>query len=145
MEPVSSLPFVFSSLTTFADVVRVLSPCWQCRTSFAQRMMRLELLADSFNMEVNVGENKGEGNFTYDFRSMDGGGSASDGADDPFSNPDGGPLSRIELKLEKLEGELTAMRNERKAESTLRALAVRAPAAERKSSGSPTLEEVALP
>ena len=54
---------------------------------------------------------KGEGNFTFDFRSFEGGGGEGgtgdadgDGTpDDPFANPDGGPLSRIEAKLDKLQ------------------------------------------
>ena len=177
------LNLLIAMLTFTFDAVREESTL-QCRTSFAQRMMRLELLADSFSMQVNVGENKGEGNFTYDFRSIEGGGATAD-ADDPFSNPDGGPLSRIELKLEKLEaevhhphlkpsirvvatwrlshaqlpaipallalcalpqpsaltspmfdtprvGKLAAMRNERKAQDALKAMAIRAPKEERR-------------
>lgn len=75
----------------------------QCRTSFAQRLMRLELIAESFGMGINVGEHKGGDDYTFDFRSMEGASSSAEGADDPFANPDGGPLARIEAKIQELE------------------------------------------
>jgi hypothetical protein len=81
----------------------------QCRTSFAQHLMRLELLAESAGMAINVGEFKGDDNYTFDFRSVESAdGAASEGGDDPFSNPDGGPLARIESKLDALEAKLSA-------------------------------------
>ena len=80
----------------------------QCRTSFAQRLMRLELLAESFGMSINVGEHKGGNDYTFDFRSVEGSDGAAEGGDDPFALPDGGPLARIEDKLLKLEEKLAA-------------------------------------
>ena len=82
----------------------------QYRTAFAQRMMRLELLAAAFGMQINVGEAKGDGSYAFDFRSVvsaDGDSKAA-GGDDPFSIPDGGPLARIEAKLERIEGKMAA-------------------------------------
>jgi hypothetical protein len=80
----------------------------QCRTSFAQRLMRLELIAESFGMPINVGEHKGGDDYTFDFRSMEGASSSAEGADDPFANPDGGPLARIEAKVQELEAMIDA-------------------------------------
>lgn len=54
---------------------------------------------------------QGNGTFAYDFRSFEGVSADDDGdgqPDDPFSNPDGGPLVRIEQKLDKLEEKLMA-------------------------------------
>lgn len=86
----------------------------QCRTAFAQCLMRLELIADAFGMDVHVGEHKGEGKYVYEFRSVEslaatdtGGKEASQG--DPFAPPDLPPLARIELKLGALEERLNAI------------------------------------
>ena len=59
---------------------------------------------------------KGNGDFTFDFRSFESGGGEGgtgdadgDGTpDDPFANPDGGPLSRIEAKLDNMVAEKAA-------------------------------------
>ena len=59
---------------------------------------------------------KGNGDFTFDFRSFESGGGEGgtgdadgDGTpDDPFANPDGGPLTRIEAKLDKMAAEKAA-------------------------------------
>jgi len=79
----------------------------QSRTSFAQGILKLELLADSFGMPTKVGEAQGEGGDTrvFAFRSVkknsEGGGTG--GSADPFEVPDeGGAIARIEAKLEQL-------------------------------------------
>ena len=77
----------------------------QCRTAFAQCLIRLELLATSLGMDVRVGDKKGE-KYTYDFRSVeaDDAGSSGQGTDyDPFAIPDGGPIVRVESKVDRLE------------------------------------------
>ena len=75
----------------------------QCRTTFAQCLMRLELQATSLRMAVNVGEKKMQGSetrYTYDFRSIsskpvdDLGAECVEGSDNPFAIPDGGPIGR---------------------------------------------------
>ena len=48
----------------------------QCRTSFAQRLMRLELLAQSFNMKINVGGTR----YAPTAQALAGGGCAACGA-----------------------------------------------------------------
>jgi len=90
----------------------------QCRTTFAQCLMRLELQATSLRMAVNVGEKKMQGSetrYTYDFRSIsskpvdDLGAERVEGSDNPFAIPDGGPIGRIEDKVaavnDRLRGE----------------------------------------
>ena len=95
---IAMLSFTFEAVREEAVLV--------CRTAFAQCVIRLELQAVSFKYNVNVGDKKDE-IYTYDFRSVinlsdDAG--ESEGADDPFAIPDGGPLARIESKLTELEG-----------------------------------------
>ena len=90
----------------------------ECRTSFAQCLMRLELRAASLKWNVNAGVPNAEGDYTYDFRSVQSlnsdpaasEGDAEDGANtDPFAIPDGGPLARIESKLERMEEQLAKL------------------------------------
>jgi len=89
---IAMLSFTFEAVRSEATL--------QTRTSYAQCLMRLELLADSFGMSVHVGEQKGD-IFTFDFRSVESlSGGSSAGGSDPFAIPDGGPLARIEAKLE---------------------------------------------
>ena len=101
---IAMLSFTFETVSSDATL--------QCRITFAQCLMRLELQAMSFNMAVNVGEKKMAGNetsYTYDFRSVsskpvDDVDDDDAGGDDPFAIPDGGPIGRIESKLAVLEG-----------------------------------------
>ena len=60
---------------------------------------------------MHCGENKGDGKYTDDFRSVEalsetdtGGAEASGG--DPFAVPDMPQLSRVEMKLQELEDKL---------------------------------------
>ena len=77
----------------------------RCRIAFAQCLMRLELLATSFGMDVRVGDKKGD-KYTYDFRSFEADDAGSSGGGtgyDPFAIPDGGPIVRVESKVDQLE------------------------------------------
>jgi len=88
----------------------------QCRTSFSQCLMRLELQAVALGINVNVGEKKPDGTYAYDFRSLkklkstlDGAydiSGADEGSNDPFAIPDGGPIARIETKVFALEAKI---------------------------------------
>ena len=76
----------------------------QSRTSFATGILKLELLAESFGMSTRVGKLVGDA-YVFEFRSVqrnsEGGGTS--GSADPFEEPDeGGPLARIERKLDDL-------------------------------------------
>jgi len=80
----------------------------QSRTSFAQLMMRHELLAASWGISANVGESKGNGKFTFDFRSVaaistDGGRASVYDVTDPFADKkEKGPLALLEAKFDEL-------------------------------------------
>jgi len=77
----------------------------QCRTSFAQGIIRLELLADSFGMAYQVGEEQGTDR-VYTFRTVEGKSQGSSGGGDggdPFAVSTGTALERIESKLGSLE------------------------------------------
>lgn len=72
----------------------------QCRIAFAQCLLKLELVAESFGVHTNVGEkNPSDGSYVFKFRSVqrnsEGGGTYK--SEDPFEVPDqGGAIARIE-------------------------------------------------
>jgi len=77
----------------------------QCRTRFAQCLMRLELDAEELGMPVRVGEKKGPDLYVCEFRSVVG---KWEGANDPFEETHEDEtasvaLARITEKLSKLE------------------------------------------
>ena len=93
------------------------------RTAFAQCIMRLELIAHSFGMPTAVGDHKGDGVYTYDFRSVDKdekdgmpAAAICPGNADPFAEKEGGALERLESHILELQRQLTKVdqRMERK-------------------------------
>lgn len=77
----------------------------RCRVSFAQCVLKLELVAESLGMPTQVGEHADD-MYVYKFRSVapnsDGGGTG--GERDPFNEPyaEEGALERVEEKLDAL-------------------------------------------
>ena len=102
------LNLLIAMLSFTFDTVREESTL-QCRTSFAQLIMRLELLATSLGMNINVGEDKGD-KFTFDFRSVVTSveGSIVNGSSDPFAKADRGGGAAVKMQ-EKIEGRLEEM------------------------------------
>ena len=109
------LNLLIAMLSFTFDTVRDESTL-QCRTSFAQLIMRFEIAAASLNMPTCVGEMKEGGKYTYDFRQVAEsveGGVATGGSSDPFANQTSsatGSTARLEQKLADLSAELAAVR-----------------------------------
>jgi hypothetical protein len=77
----------------------------QSRLTFANSVLKLELMAASYGMPTHVGEKQGDGTRVFSFRSVkknsEGGG--TEGSGDPFEVPDqGGAMVRIETKIDEL-------------------------------------------
>ena len=104
---IAMLSFTFDTVRTEATL--------QCRTAFAQCILRLELLADALDMDTHVGEKKGDG-YSFDFRSII---AVSEEAsecvsDDPFAkaprNSVQGGVARLEEKMEGLLEEMAEIK-----------------------------------
>ena len=102
---IAMLSFTFETVRTESTL--------QCRTAFAQALMRLELDADVLGMPVRVGEKKGPDTYVYEFRSVIG---AWEGANDPFAGgseenivEESSMLAQIVEKLDKLEQKIDRM------------------------------------
>lgn len=89
------------------------------RIAFAQVMLKLELSATSLGMKTAVGEDKGGGHYTYDFRSVaengpvlggSGGAGGKQQANDadPFKKTIDGPFEKLELRMEELQSQALA-------------------------------------
>lgn len=85
------------------------------RLSFAQCLLKLELVADSFNMRTHVGKKVGPDTFVYEFRSLQRDGEDDEGSDDgyygdidagngadPFQDPAPSAVAKVQASLTSL-------------------------------------------
>ena len=103
---------LIAMLTHTFDAVRDESTL-QSRLSFAQCLIKLELVAESFSMRTHVGKKVGPDQYVFEFRSLERStdensedgypGDIDEGGADPFQDPAPSPIAKVQASLESLQ------------------------------------------